>query len=98
MFEESYSYGTLACQSGGVGYMTASALAQKVRSLFGAKDVIAYDPSMAKKKEGGFFSRLIKNQLQEALAHEVSRTMSTLAAINRDNRLRAGSLKLRTFA
>jgi hypothetical protein len=78
--------------------MAASAVAQKARSLFGGREVATYDSAAAadaKKKEGGFFSRMLKSHLQEALAHEVSRTMSLLTAINQEPRLRQGSSSVR---
>lgn len=84
-------YGALgALAIGGAGYMAASALTQKARSLFGGREVASYDPSAAaaKKKEGNFFSRMLQSHIQETLAHEVSRTMSLLAAINQASRLR----------
>lgn len=73
--------------------MAASALAQKARSLFGGREVASYDPSAAaaKKKEGNFFSRMLQSHIQETLAHEVSRTMSLMAAINEASRLRHGT-------
>lgn len=68
--------------------MAVSAAAQKARSLFGAgREVSSYDPAAAKKKKEGFFARLLKNQMQEALVHEMSRTMSLMTALNAQPRL-----------
>jgi hypothetical protein len=84
-------YGALAALAvGGAGYMAASAAVQKARSLFGGRELASYDPAAAaaKKQEGGFFSRMIRNHIQETLAHEMSRTMSLMIAINQEARLR----------
>jgi hypothetical protein len=86
--------------TGGAGVVAASALAQKARSLFGGREVASYDPSAAaaKKKEGNFFSRMLQSHIQETLAHEVSRTMSLLAAINEASRLRHGTTLLASLS
>jgi len=71
--------------------VAASAAVRRVRSLFGGKEVGSYDPAAANEKEGGFFSRLFKNQVKEWMAHEVSRTMATIVTINQNFAMRRGA-------